>query len=62
MHSQYATLCTTSANMHSHMGERCFSEKKKFYEDANQTKNFIGAKTRNDLLQGWKTLLTQLKN
>ena len=26
-----------------------YSGKKKLYEDANQTKNFIGAKTRNDI-------------
>jgi len=49
MHNQHATQCTTLANMHSHMGEGCFPEKKKFYKDANQTKNFIGAKTLNDL-------------
>jgi len=49
MHSQHATQCTTSANMHSHMGEGCFPEEKKFYKDANQTENFISAKTGNDL-------------
>jgi len=26
-----------------------FSGKKKFYKDANQTENFIGAKTKNDI-------------
>ena len=49
MHSQHATQCTLSANMHSHMGEGCFPEEKKFYKDANQTENFIRTKTRNDL-------------
>ena len=50
MHSQHATQCTTSANMHNHMGEGCFpEEKKKFYKDANQIENFTRAKTRNDL-------------
>jgi len=31
------------------MGEGCFLEEKKFYKDANQTGNFIRAKTENDL-------------
>jgi len=30
------------------MEEGCFPEKK-FYKDANQTENFIGTKTENDL-------------
>jgi len=30
-------------------GGGVFSGKKKFYKDANQTENFIGAKTENDL-------------
>jgi len=39
-----------------------FRKKKKFDNDANQTENFIGAKTENDLYyRGRKTLLT-LKN
>jgi len=50
MHNQHATQYTTLANMHSHMWEECFpKEKKKFYKDANQTENFIGTKTENDL-------------
>jgi len=28
LYSQHATQCTTSANMHSHMEEGCFSKKK----------------------------------
>jgi len=39
----------TYAHLMSWMEERCFSEKKKFYNDANQTENFTGAKTGNDL-------------
>jgi len=31
------------------MEEECFPEKKKFYKDANQTENFTGAKTENNL-------------
>jgi len=51
MHNHHATQCTTSANMHSHIGEGCFSEeKKKFYKDVNQTENFTGAKTENNIL------------
>jgi len=49
MHSQHAIQCTTSTNMHSHNGGGVFFRKKKFYEDANQTENFIGAKNENDL-------------
>jgi len=30
-------------------GGRVFSEKKKFYKDANQIENFTGAKTENGL-------------
>jgi len=61
MHNQHVTQCTTLANMHSHMGG-VFRKKKKFDNDANQTENFIGAKTENDLYyRGRKTLLT-LKN
>jgi len=30
-------------------GGGVFSGKKKFYKDANQTENFTGAKTENDL-------------
>jgi len=49
MHSQHATQCNTSANMHSHMEDGCFPEEKKNYEDGIQTENFIGTKIGNDI-------------
>ena len=40
----------TYARFMSWMEEGCFPKrKKKFYKDANQTENFIRAKTKNDL-------------
>jgi len=56
MHSQHATQCSTSANMHCHMGEGLF-RKKKFYKDANQIENFIGVKTENDLYYRVKNII-----
>jgi len=36
-------------------------EKKYFFKDENQNKNFTGAKSGNDLYYRGKTLLTQMK-
>jgi len=36
-------VSATYAHLMSWMEEGCFLKKKKFYKDANQTKNFIGA-------------------
>jgi len=50
MHSQHATQCTTSANMHRHKGEGYFPEEKKSFTRMQiKPKNFIRAKTENDL-------------
>jgi len=38
-------------------GGGVFSGKKKFYEDANQTENFIGTKTGNDLYYRVKNII-----
>jgi len=48
MHSQHVTQWTTSANAQSY-GGGVFFENFFFYKDINQTENFIGAKTENNL-------------
>jgi len=43
------TVYHVSKYVQSYGGEVFSGRKKKFYRDANQTENFIGAKTKNDL-------------
>jgi len=43
-------------------GGGVFSGKKKFYKDANQTENFIGVKTENDIYYRGESTINPTRN
>jgi len=54
MHSQHATQCTTSANMHSHMGWVFFRKKKSFTKIQIKPKILHGRKLEMSYITGVK--------